>query len=61
MARELNVPYAAINVVSNFAAGRADSLNGISFDAIEAVLQESMGHVRSVIESLVGCGDPSCS
>lgn len=61
LARELNVPYAAINVVSNYAAGRADSLNGISFDAIEAVLQESMGHVRSVIESLVGCGDPSCS
>ena len=61
LARELNVPYAAINVVSNHAAGRADSLNGISFDSIEAVLQESMGHVRSIIESLVGCGDPSCS
>ena len=61
LARELNVPYAAINVVSNYAAGRADSLNGISFDSIEAVLQESMGHVRSIIESLVGCGDPSCS
>jgi 5'-methylthioadenosine phosphorylase len=61
LARELNVPYAAINVVSNYAAGRADSLNGISFDAIDAVLQESMGHVRSIIESLVGCGDPSCS
>ena len=61
LARELDVPYAAINVVSNYAAGRADSLNGISFDSIEAVLQESMGHVRSIIESLVGCGDPSCS
>ncbi len=61
LARELNVPYAAINVVSNYAAGRADSLNGISFDAIEAVLQESMGYVRSIIESLIGCGDPSCS
>ena len=61
LARELNVPYAAINLVSNYAAGRADSLNGISFDAIDAVLQESMEHVRSIIESLVGCGDPSCS
>ncbi len=60
LARELNVPYAAINLVSNYAAGRADSLNGISFDAIDAVLQESMEHVRSIIESLVGCGDPSC-
>ena len=61
LVRELNVPYAAINLVSNYAAGRADSLNGISFDAIDAVLQESMEHVRSIIESLVGCGDPSCS
>ncbi len=60
LARELGVPYAAINVVSNYAAGRADSLNGISFDAIDAVLQESMGHVRSIIECLVSCGDPSC-
>ena len=61
LARELNVPYAAINVVANYAAGRADSRDGISFDTIEAVLQESMGRVRSIIESLVGCGDPSCT
>jgi len=61
LARELGVPYAAINLVANYAAGRADSRTGISFDTIETVLQESMGRVRSIIESLVGCGDPSCS
>ena len=61
LARELGVPYAAINLVANYAAGRADSEHGISFDMIEAVLQESMGRVRTLIEKLVGCGDPSCS
>ena len=40
------VPYAAISVVANYAAGRADSRDGISFEAIEAVLQQSMGQVR---------------
>ncbi len=61
LARELGVPYAAINLVANYAAGRADSEHGISFDMIEAVLQESMGRVRTLIEKLVGCGDSSCS
>ncbi len=61
LAREFGVPYAAINLVANYAAGRADSQHGISFDTIETVLQESMGRVRTIIESLVGCGDPSCS
>jgi 5'-methylthioadenosine phosphorylase len=64
LARELNIPYAAINVVANFAAGRADSKNGISFDAIEAVLEKSMGRACAIIESLVeegAYGDPSGS
>ena len=61
LARELGVPYAAITLVANYAAGRADSEHGISFDMIEAVLQESMGRVRTLIEKLVGCGDSSCS
>ena len=60
LARELEIPYAAINVVSNYAAGRADSQNNISFEIIETVLQESMDHVRTIIESLVNCGDPLC-
>lgn len=32
LAREMAVPYAAISVVANYAAGRADSREGISFD-----------------------------
>lgn len=50
LARELGVPYAAISVVANFAAGRGDSRDGVSFAAIEGVLYESMGRVRSIIE-----------
>ncbi len=53
LARELGVPYAAISVVANYAAGRGDSREGISFDAIQDVLHKSMGHVRTIIERLV--------
>jgi 5'-methylthioadenosine phosphorylase len=52
LARELELPYAAIGVVVNFAAGRSSSEHGIHFDDIELVLQESMVRVRSVLECL---------
>ncbi len=52
LARELEVPYAAICAVANWAAGRGDSGSAIRLDSIEAVLQESMGTVRRVIEHL---------
>jgi len=52
LARELELPYAAIGVVVNFAAGRSSSENGIHFDDIEVVLQESMVRVRNVLECL---------
>jgi len=55
LARELELPYAAICVVANWAAGRADSAREISFDALEEVLQRSMVRVRRVIEHL--CAD----
>lgn len=57
LARELGVPYAAINVVANYAAGRADSREGVSFEAIQGVLQKSMGHVRAIIERMVSSND----
>lgn len=57
LARELGVPYAAISVVANYAAGRADSRGGISFAAIDGVLHESMGRVRTIIEEMVSDGD----
>ena len=56
LARELALPYAAISVVANHAAGRADSRDGISFESIQSVLLESMGHVRAIIEELVRGG-----
>lgn len=55
LARELGLPYAAISVVANHAAGRGDSANGIHFESLEHVLQEAMGRVRAVIEKVVGC------
>jgi 5'-methylthioadenosine phosphorylase len=53
LARELGVPYAAINVVANFAAGRAGSAEGIKFESIEQVLHEAMTRVRLVLERTV--------
>lgn len=55
LARELRLPYAAVNVVANHAAGRGDSANGIRFEQLEEVLQGAMGRVRALIERLVGC------
>lgn len=56
LARELDLPYAAINVVANYAAGRGDSQTAVEFAAIEGVLQGAMGRVRRVLEHLcVSC------
>lgn len=55
LARELNLPYAAINVVANYAAGRGDSAAGIAFAQIEDVLQDAMARVRSVLEHICAC------
>jgi len=52
LARELELPYAAINVVANFAAGRETSAQGVHFESIEQVLQEAMLRVRNVLARL---------
>lgn len=52
LARELGVPYAAICVVANWAAGRGDSARAISFDKIEETLQSSLGKARRIVEHL---------
>ncbi|PKO88364.1 MAG: 5'-methylthioadenosine phosphorylase [Betaproteobacteria bacterium HGW-Betaproteobacteria-12] len=57
LARELGLPYAAINVIANHAAGRGSSANGIRFESLEHVLQEAMGRVKAIIERLVGSPD----
>ena len=53
LARELDLDYAAIAVVANYAAGRGDSLHSISMRKIEAVLEDAMGRVRRIIGQLV--------
>jgi len=52
LARELQLPYAALCVVSNWAAGRGDSLRAIKFASVESVLHLAMGRVRRVIEGI---------
>lgn len=52
LAREQDIPYAAINVVANHAAGRAASQEGIAFAEIESVLMDAMTRVRSVLACL---------
>lgn len=51
LARELQLPYAAIAVVANAAAGRGESYAGIRFSSIEETLHEAMGRVRRVIDA----------
>jgi 5'-methylthioadenosine phosphorylase len=58
LAREWEVPYAAVCVIANWAAGRADSAQGIRFEDIEEMLQEAMGRVRQVIAGL--CTEEFC-
>lgn len=53
LARELELDYAAIAVVINHAAGRAESAHGIRLQGIEDVLQEAMVRIRNIIEQLV--------
>ena len=52
LARELELPYAAINVVANYAAGRGASAQNIHFERVEQVLQEAMLRVRNVLAHL---------
>ncbi len=52
LARELDLPYAALSVVVNHAAGRLDSADSISLVDVEAVLLEAMARVRLVLEKI---------
>lgn len=53
LARELDLAYAAVAVVVNFAAGRGDSRTRIDIGSIEVVLRGSMARVLHIIEALV--------
>ena len=50
LAREISLQYAAIAVVANYAAGKGESEHAVPLDRIGAVLDESMGRVRRIIE-----------
>ncbi len=50
LARELELPYAAIAVVVNHAAGRGDSAAAISMAGIASVLETAMERVRALLE-----------
>lgn len=53
LAREIDLPYAALAVVANYAAGRGNSARAIALDQIPLVLDQAMGRVRRIIETLV--------
>ena len=53
LARELGLPYAAIAVVVNHAAGRGESSEHISMDGINKVLHAAMDKVRTLLEHIV--------
>ncbi len=52
LARELGVPYAAVCVVANGAAGRAESRDGIVLADTEALLLQGMERVRKLLETI---------
>jgi 5'-methylthioadenosine phosphorylase len=53
LARELEVPYAALAVVANHAAGRGDSITEIATADMGRTLEHSIEHVRHLIVALV--------
>jgi 5'-methylthioadenosine phosphorylase len=53
LARELEIPYVAICVVVNHAAGRGDSASEISMEGIVKVLESGMDRVRALLEHVV--------
>lgn len=52
LARELDLPYAAICVVVNHAAGRGDSARKISMEGISQVLETAMEKVRTLLDHI---------
>lgn len=59
LAKELDLNYATIAVVANYAAGRHDSKTGISIENVNATASATMVKVRSILESIVNCLDVS--
>jgi 5'-methylthioadenosine phosphorylase len=56
LAKELELNYATIAVVANYAAGRGDSMQGISVETVNATARSVMPTVRSILERVVNNG-----
>jgi 5'-methylthioadenosine phosphorylase len=59
LARELELPYAAICVVVNHAAGRGDSTEQISLERIATVLERAMDRVHALLTQLAPMTGPA--
>ena len=57
LAKELELDYAAIAVVANYAAGRGDSATGINIESVNATASATMERVRGILECVVNCSD----
>ncbi|HVE50001.1 MAG TPA: S-methyl-5'-thioinosine phosphorylase [Casimicrobiaceae bacterium] len=53
LARELDLPYAAICVIVNHAAGRGDSADAIAMDQLVRTLDAGMEKVRALLDHVV--------
>lgn len=57
LAKELELDYATIAVVANYAAGRGDSVAGINIESVNATAITAMERVRSILECVVNDDD----
>lgn len=57
LARELDLEYAAVAVVANFAAGRGESREAVSLDQIATILDPAMKTMHRVIEAVLAHHD----
>jgi 5'-methylthioinosine phosphorylase len=57
LAKELQLSYATIAVVANYAAGRGDSAEGIKIESVNATATATMARVRSILECVVNDGN----
>jgi len=57
LAKELDLNYAIIAVVANYAAGRGDSATGINIENVNATAIATMARVRNILECVVNNGD----
>ncbi len=55
LAMELELHYAIIAVVSNYAAGRGDNKQSINMEQVTITASAAMERVRSILECVVGC------